>query len=91
MKQPRVDKDDISLAFQFDDLANDTDDPPPCNNNDDILSILLPADDEEDVTHGPENTSQHFNIVDPSLQPTSQSLTPYNLVASLPPNYQFQI
>ncbi len=91
MKQPPVDKDDVPLAFQFDDLADDTDDPPPCNNNDEILSIMLPADDKEDVTHGPENMSQHFNIVDPSLQPTSQSLTPYNSVASLPPNYQFQI
>jgi hypothetical protein len=91
MKQPPVDKDDVPLAFQFVDLADDTKDPPPCNNNDDILSIMSPADDEEDVTHGPENTSQHFNIVDPSLQPTSQSLTPYILVVSLPPNYQFQI
>jgi hypothetical protein len=91
MKQPPVDKDDVPLAFQFDDLADDTDDLPPCNNNQDILSIMPPADDKEDVTHGTENMSQHFNIVDPSLQPTSQSLTPYNLVASLPPNYQFQI
>jgi hypothetical protein len=72
-------------------MADNTDDPPPCNNIDDILSIMSPADDKEDVTHGPENTSQHFNIVNPSLQPTSQSLTPYNLVAPLPPNYQFQI
>jgi hypothetical protein len=91
MKQLLVDKDDVPLAFQFDDLVNDANDLPPCTNNDDILSIMLPADDKEDVTHGPENTSQHFNIVDPSLQPTSQSLTPYNLVKSLPPNYQFQI
>jgi hypothetical protein len=89
MKQPPVDKDDFPLAFQFDDLADDTNDPPPCNNNNDILFIMLPADDKEDVTHGPENRSQHFNIVDPSLQPISQSLTPYTLVASLPPNYQF--
>jgi hypothetical protein len=91
MKQPPVDKDDVPLAFQFDDLANDTNNPPPCNNNDNILSIMLPADDKEDVTHGPKNTSQYFNNVNPSLQPTSQSLTPYNLVVSLPPNYQFQI
>jgi hypothetical protein len=52
---------------------------------------MSPADDEENVTHGPANTSQYFNIVDPSLQPTSQSLKPYNSIASLPPNYQFQI
>jgi hypothetical protein len=91
MKQPPVDKDDIPLTFQFDDMADDTNDPPPCNNNNDILSIMLPADDKEDVTHCPKNTSQHFNIVDSSLQPTFQSLTPYNLVVSLPPNYQFQI
>jgi hypothetical protein len=39
MKQPPVDKDDISLVFQFDDLANDTNDPPPCNNNDNISWI----------------------------------------------------
>jgi hypothetical protein len=78
MKQPPVNKDDIPLAFQFDDMANDTKDTPPCNNIDDILSIMLPADNKEDVTHGWENTSQHFNIINPSLQPTSQSLTPYN-------------
>jgi hypothetical protein len=29
MKQPPVDKDDVPLAFQFDDLANYTDNPPP--------------------------------------------------------------
>jgi hypothetical protein len=91
MKQLLVDKDDVPLAFQFDDLANDTNDPPPCNNNADILSIILPSNDKEDVTHGLENMSQHFNIVYPSLQQSFQSLTPYNLVASLPPNYQFQI
>ncbi len=91
MKQPPVDKDDVPLAFQFDDMANDTDDPPLCNNNDNILSIMLPADDKEDVTHCPENMSQHFNIGDSSLQPTFQSLSPYNSVVSLPPNYQFQI
>ena len=92
MKHPPVDNDDVPLAFQFDDVADDTDDPTSINNNDDILSIMSPADDdEENVTHGPANTSQYFNIVDPSLQPTSQSLKPYNSIASLPPNYQFQI
>ncbi len=67
MTQLPVDKDYAPLAFQFDDLANDTNDLPPCNNNDDILSIMSPADDKKDVTHGLENTSQHFNIVNPSL------------------------
>ena len=40
MKQLPVDKDDVPLAFQFDDLADDTNDLPPRNNNDDILLIL---------------------------------------------------
>jgi hypothetical protein len=65
INQLPVNKDDIPFAFQFDDMADDIDDPPPCNNIDNILSIMSPADDKEDVTHGPENTSQHFNIVDP--------------------------
>ncbi len=76
MKQPPVDNDDVPLAFQFDDMANNPDDPASYKNNDDILSIMSTADDEENVTHGPANTSQYFNIVDPSLQPTSQSLKP---------------
>ena len=91
MKQPPVDNDDVPFAFQFGNMADDTNEQTPYNNNVDILSIMLLAHDEENVTHGPANTSQYFNIVDPSLQPTSQSLTPYNSVASLPPNYQFQI
>ncbi len=63
MKQPPVDKGDIPLAFQFDDMANDTNNPPPCNNNDNIISIMLPADDEEDVTHCLENMSQHLILL----------------------------
>jgi hypothetical protein len=91
MKQPPVDNDDVPLAFQLNNMANDTNEQTPYSNYDDILSIMLPAHDEENVTHGPANTSQYFNIVDPSLQPTSQSLKPYNSIASMPPNYQFQI
>jgi hypothetical protein len=91
MKRPPVDNDDVPLAFQFDDMADDTNEQTPYNNNDDILSIMSPAHDEENVTNGPANTSQYFNIVDPSLQPTSQSLKPFNLIESMPPNYQFQI